>query len=184
MASNRKDALTIARRYATAIFSQALEAKKESDVVADFVALAEAIRGSAPLARALASPLVPREEKSAVLSALAKSAEKLTQRALEVIGDAGRGELLPDIADALEATLREHRGELVAVVTSARPLPAATQKQIKEAIAKATGKPVEVELAENEALLGGLTVQLGSLKLDASLSGALSQLRSAMSAAH
>jgi F-type H+-transporting ATPase subunit delta len=182
LASNRTDALLIARRYATAIFAQALEAKSESKVVAEFEALAEAVRGNAALAKALSSPLVSRAEKTGTLAALAASANALTKRALAVIAEAGRAELVAEISDMLSAQLRAHNGEVVAVVTSARPLAVAVQKQLKDVITKATGKTIEMELREDAALLGGLTVQLGSLKLDASLAGALTHMKAAMSA--
>jgi F0F1-type ATP synthase delta subunit len=39
-----------------------------------------------------------------------------------------------------------------------------------------------MELKEDPALLGGLSVQLGSLKLDATLAGALNSMKSAMTA--
>ncbi len=182
MASNRTDALLIARRYATAIFTQAVAAKTEGEVVAEFSALAEAITGDAALRAALINPLISREVKANILGALIAKGEALTQRSVAVLAAGGRAELLPQVAELLRAALSAHKGELVAVVTSARPLSAAVQKQLKDALAKATGKAVEMQLTENPALLGGLSVQLGSLKLDATLAGALSTMRAQMTA--
>lgn len=182
MSANSTDAILIARRYATAIFSQALETQKESSVVAAFSALAGAIESDAALARALANPLVTRSQKEAVVIGLLKGADALAQRAASVVAQSGRSELFVLISTLLSEQLARHRGERSAVVTSARPLPPATQKQLKESLSKATGKETHVSFAENPELLGGLVVELGSLRLDASLSGALHQMRAALTA--
>ena len=182
MSTNSTDALLIARRYATAIFTQALEAKKESVVVAEFAVLAEAIRTNEALRRALSNPLVSRSQKEAVCEALVKSGDKLTQQSVNVVAKSGRAEILPVISKLLDEALSKHRGERSAVVTSARPLNATTQKQLKESLARATGKETHVSFAEDPELLGGLVVELGSLRLDASLSGALNNMRAALTA--
>lgn len=180
MATNRTDATIIARRYATAIFSEAVAAKNEADVVAEFTALAAAINEDKALASALGNPLVSRDAKGEILGKLMAKAEKLTQSSLFTLARGGRAELIPQVAELLKRELSAHKGELVAHVTSARPLTAAVQKQLKEALAKATGKAVEMELHEDPSVLGGLAVQLGSLRLDATLSGALNTMKTAM----
>lgn len=182
MSTNSTDAILIARRYATAIFAQALEVKKESVVVAELSTLGNAINGDEALSRALSSPLVSRAQKEAVLGSLAKAADALSKQSAVVVAQSGRAELLPVIAELLREMLAKHRGERSAVVTSARPLSAATQKQLIESLARATGKETHVAFAQNPELLGGLVVELGSLRLDASLSGALNHMRAELTA--
>ncbi len=180
MATNHTDALLIARRYATAIFAEALEAGKEDTIVAELTALAAAVRENTPLRVALNSPLVSRDTKADILTTLAGTGDAVALRALGVLAEGGRAQLLPEVADILQRQLTAHRGELVAVVTSARPLSDAIQKQLSEALARATGKTVAIKLVQDEAVLGGLSVQLGSLKLDATLAGALNTMRTQM----
>lgn len=182
MSASYTDTITIARRYATAIFAEAVAAKKESTIVQEFDALAAAIKGSDALAKALGNPLVSREQKSAVLAGLAKSGDKLTVKSLATVAAGGRADVIPAIANVLSEMLSKHKGELSATVTSARPLGDATKKQLKASLAKATGKETQVAFQENPELLGGLVVELGSLRLDASLSGALNHMRAELSA--
>lgn len=177
MATNHTDALLIARRYATAIFAEALAANKQDVVVDEFNTLAGAFRTNAELRGALSNPLVSRDAKAGVLAGLAQKGDAITQRAVGVIAEGGRSELLPEVANLLQQQLTEHRGELVAVVTSARPLSASVQVQLQNSLTKATGKQVEMRLVQDESVLGGLSVQLGSLKLDATLAGALNTMR-------
>lgn len=177
MSITRTEDIAAARRYATAIFSLAVEAGKEEKIIEEISTLAAAVSENANLHTALANPLVGRAEKSAVLEALATKADGLTKRAVATIASGGRATLLPVIAELLRAELTAARGEVVAEVTSARPLAPAMQKQIADALAKATGKKVQMQLKEDAAVIGGVAIQIGSLRLDATLAGALNNLR-------
>ena len=183
MSISRTEDIAAARRYATAVFALATEASKQEKIVEELSVLAEAVAENAELRQVLANPLVGRAEKAAVLSALAAKGTDLTKRAVETIAKGGRATLLPVIAELLRAELAAQKGELVAEVTSARPLAAAMQKQIADALTKATGKKVQMQLKEDPSVLGGVAIQMGSLKLDATLSGALNNLRGQLLAA-
>ncbi len=177
MSVHATDAMQVARRYTTAIFALAVDANKEAAVTEEFSVLAQAINGSEALADSLANPTVSNTQKAAVLAALMDKASALTRRAVDVVAKAGRASVIPVIADQLAAKLTEHQGELSAIITSARALPAATQKQLVKSLTAATGKAVTLTLKEDAGVLGGLSIQLGSLRLDATLAGALTTMR-------
>lgn len=177
MAINATDAVQISRRYATAIFSLALEAKKEAEIVAEIQVIAAAIAENDNLKKTLASPLVTAAQKTEILSALITKASPLTQRAIATISEGNRAALIPTIAAELHTLLVIHQGEAEAHITSARPLNAATQKQLTQALTEATGKTIRLTLAQDERVLGGLKIELGSLRLDATLAGALTRMR-------
>lgn len=181
---SKSSATAIASRYATAIFALASEAKKADLVVGEISDMAAAMKGSAELKTAMKNPLIAREKKGEILLALAKKANKVTLQALQTVAAQGRADLLPQIAAALRAQLAEAKGEMLAVVESARPLSAAMQQQLVESLSKATGKTVQLELQENPELLGGVAIQIGSRRLDASLSAALSTMKRDLLAQH
>lgn len=178
MSISRTAATAIASRYATAIFSLASDAGKEELIVSQVGAIADALVSEKELLAALSNPLLSRDKKNSMLASLAKNADKLTQQALNTIGVQGRADLLPAVAGQLRARLSAHRGEIVADIESARPLPAGVQKQLADALANATGKKVQMNFSEDPELLGGVAIQLGSLRLDATLAGALGTIRS------
>lgn len=182
MSASVADATSIARPYVAAIFAQAKTAKKEAVVTEEIETIAHAIAEHKELRQALTSPLVSRESKALVLADLAAKGDSITKQALQVLADGGRAEILPQLAVLLRAELNADRGVIVADVTSARPLSDAVKTQLTSALGSATGKTVELALHENPALLGGIAVQLGSLRLDATLAGALNTMRAQLRA--
>lgn len=177
MSQSQNASIAAARRYAQAAFALGIEAKKELALVDQINALARAIESDAPLRAALANPLVSRDAKEKLLDALMAKADALTRRTVAVVAKGGRAELLPAIAAELNRMLAAHRGELVAEITSARPLSPAMQQQLADSLTKATGKNLQLRLHEDARLIGGVVIQLGSLRLDASLQGALNHIR-------
>ena len=177
MSISHTDAIQISRRYSTAIFALALEAKKQAAVTAELSTLADAITDNTELRSALANPTISNAQKGSVLEKLAAKADALTLQAIATIVTNGRASELPIIAEQLREALAKQNGEQVAIVTSARPLSAATRQQLSQSITSATGKQVQLQLVEDPSVLGGLSIQLGSLRLDATLSGALNSMR-------
>lgn len=177
MSTHRTDELQISRRYGSAIFALASESRVAASLTAEFLALASAITTNAALAEALESPLVNLAQKREILLGLMTKAGELTRRAVETTAGEGRAALIPAIAQDLKARLAAEQGEVEAIITSAKPLAVATQKQLEQSLAKATGKKVTLSLKQDAGVLGGLLIELGSLRLDATLSGALSHMR-------
>jgi F-type H+-transporting ATPase subunit delta len=174
---SRNDAHAIASRYATAIFALSEEAGVSDAVSGELLALAKAVKDSPALAQMLKNPLAGRDAKSGVLVLLAKKGHELTRKTLETLAEQGRAELLPDIAEALAERVAAERGIVTAEVTSARPLAPAIEKQIAEALKAATGKDITMNLKQDPALLGGVSIRMGSLLLDATLQAALNDMR-------
>ena len=174
--ATRSSEANVAARYATAIFALA-EGKKRDTVIDELSTLGAAVDESAELEAALKNPLIGKDTKGEILAALAKKADKITLQALATVAAQGRAALLPAIAAQLRRMLAEAKGELIAEVESARPLPASVQKQLADSLSKATGKTVHLNLKENPQLLGGVAVQIGSQRLDASLNAALTHMR-------
>lgn len=177
MSTSRTDSLAIASRYATAMFELAVDAKKETVLVQEISAVAEAAKADEAFHSALSNPLLSREAKADILTKIAARGDKLTQQSLKTLAEQGRAEILPYVAELLEQMLAKHQGAVVAEVTSARPLNKALEQQITDALKKATGKDVQLTLKEDPELLGGVSIRMGSYLLDATLAGALNNIR-------
>ncbi|NJL08303.1 MAG: hypothetical protein HC900_08580, partial [Methylacidiphilales bacterium] len=75
---------------------------------------------------------------------------------------------------------RPPQGEVRAQVTVAEPLSEAHRAALAQTLNTVTGKDVAIDVTVDPALIGGLTVKLGSRMVDASLRTKLNALRHAM----
>ncbi len=169
-------------RYATALYELADDAKALDQVAADLNSLKKAIADSADLQRLISSPLIPRAEQAkGVLALVAKMGlSDLTRRFIGTVARNRRLFSLPGIVDAYMTLLAEHRGEVTAVVTSAKPLSGPQAESVNNALRAAVGRKVAVSLNVDPKLLGGLKVKVGSRQIDASLASKLQRLQLAM----
>jgi len=169
-------------RYATALYELADEAKALDQVAADLTNIKRTVAENADLQRLTASPLVPRAQQAkAVLAILEKmGVGDLTRRFVGIVARHRRLHQLPKIIDAYMALLAQHRGEVTAEVTAARPLSAPQTEQVTAALRAAVGRKVAVAVAVDPKLLGGLKVKVGSRLIDASLATKLQRLQLAM----
>jgi len=169
-------------RYATALYELADDAKALDPVAGDLDKIKKAIAESPELQRLMSSPLVPRAEQAkAVLALVAKmGVSDLTRRFIGTVARNRRLFRLPGIIDAYMALLAEHRGEVTAVVTSAKPLSSAQAESVNQALRSAVGRKVAVSVNVDPGLLGGLKVKVGSRQIDASLASKLQRLQLAM----
>ena len=81
---------------------------------------------------------------------------------------------------AFRAIAADARGEVAADVTSAHPLSASQQEELKAALKGVTGKDVAINAAVDPSLLGGLVVKIGSRQIDTSLKTKLNSLKLAL----
>ena len=172
----------IAGRYAQALFELAKEENALKALEADADALAAAIAVSPELADMIASPVVPRAEQAAAMSAVAAKMglSVLTANTLALMGSNRRLFVLPQLVANLKARIAEEKGEVTAEVTAATKLSAAQAKQLAETLKAKVGKTVKLNTTVDESLIGGLIVKLGSTMIDTSVKSKLAALQNAM----
>jgi len=95
-----------------------------------------------------------------------------------VIG--GRPRDVVGTLDFLVNYVAQSRDWRVARVHTARFLDDASQSQLVGSLSSLTGKYVELQIAEEPSLLGGVLVEVGDLRLDATMRGRLGSLHDAV----
>ena len=170
------DSSQIAGRYSAAIFALAVEKDKQAEVAACFNALAEAIESDVALSRALRNPLISRENKAEALLKSVKDANAVAINAVKMVALRGRAAYIPAIAKALETKRAAAAGEMHAKLISAKKLSDAELKALQESLSNMTGKTILIDASENPEVIGGVSVQLGSLFIDGTLAGQLDRL--------
>ena len=168
----------LAGRYAVALFELAEEQDALDVVAGDLHGLREMLADSADLTRLIRSPVLSRDEQARALAAIGERAgfAPLTRQFLGVLAHKRRLFALPDVIEAYDAMLAEHRGEVGAEVVSAVPLSPEQLDSVRQQLATAVGQAVTLSTAVDPSLLGGLIVRVGSRMLDASIRTKLHQL--------
>lgn len=182
MASNKRSSGTAAFRYASALVELAMEQNAIPQIEKDVAALSAMMETSADLRAMLASPLTPMRAQQEALMAIAQKAglSPLVGNFLMVLAHNRRLPELASILKAVEGNLSSRRGEVRASVQSAAPLSAAQAKNLQDALSKTIGKPVAMDASVNPALIGGVSITLGSLLIDDSIKTKLDRMARAM----
>ncbi len=172
----------LAARYATALFALAEEAGVLERVGEDLARADAAIAGTAALRRILRDPTVSRGALVELMGELARGMglHELVAKFLGLLAQKRRLFALPWIRERFEAMLMAHRGESRAEVVTALPLEEGQLRRLQEAIERHAGRRVRLDVRVDPELLGGLVVQIGSRRIDASLRTKLRNLELAM----
>lgn len=182
MATDTSGLSGLAGRYAAAVYDIAETAGTLDAVAEDLRSLRRMIEDSVDLRRMIASPVVDRAGQAKAMRALleAAGANALTLRFVGVVSDNRRLFVLPAIIEAYLRQLAARRGEVVAQVTSAKPLSPAHVDKVTENLRRSLGSKVMVDLKVDPDLIGGLVVRVGSKLVDDSLRTKLMRLQLAM----
>lgn len=165
-------------RYAAALFALANEQNKVPAVESDLAKLTAALGESADLKSLITNPILSRGAAQKAIVAVAKSMklDTLTANMLGVLGQNRRLNQIAAVARAFSAMAAEARGEVTAQVTTARALSAEQKTALTAKLKQRVGSNVAINAVIDPALLGGMTVQIGSLLIDNSIKTRLNSL--------
>jgi F-type H+-transporting ATPase subunit delta len=172
----------IAHRYATALFELAREADAIPALEADVAALGDALSGSADFRTLISSPVISRDDQAQAIATLAgrMGLSTVAANTLQLMAAKRRLFVLPQLVAALRGLIADHKGEVTADVTAARPLSSEQSARLAETLKASVGKDVRINLSVDEGLIGGLVVKVGSKMIDTSIRAKLAQLQNAM----
>ncbi|WP_375395359.1 F0F1 ATP synthase subunit delta [uncultured Sphingomonas sp.] len=173
---------SLSGRYAFALFELAQESKAIEAVEASLAAVRDALTQSGDFRLLTTSPLVAREAAVKAVQAVAYeiSIDGTTKNFLCVLAENHRLAQLPAIIRAFRALAAQHRGETTAEVASAHPLSDDQVDALKQQLRQRVGRDVNVDLAVDPELLGGLVVRIGSQRIDSSIRTRLNALAHVM----
>jgi len=173
----------MAGRYATALFELARDQRAVDAVKTDLDTFAALLAENPDMRRLVRSPVFGAEEQSKALAAvLAKVGIKgLTANFLLLVSANRRLFAVGDMIRGFRALVAKHKGEVTAEVVVAEKLSDAHLEALKSALKSVTGgKAVDLNVKIDPAIIGGLTVKLGSRMVDSSLRTKLNSIKNAM----
>ncbi len=165
------------RVYARALFDAALEEGKLEPVRADVAQLAQAVEEVPELRELLRNPQLDPRAKAAALEDVLSGGEELLRNFVLLLADKGRAGIFDDIAREFERLIAEHEGIVHAELTTAVELSDKEASALLEQIEQSAGRKVEATRSVDPGLIGGIVLQVGSHRLDASVRGRLDRLR-------
>jgi F-type H+-transporting ATPase subunit delta len=175
---------TIARPYAEALY-KAVQASSTPDAHSASVWVDElaAIAGNPQLMAFSDNPTVTSDQVLNVISGVAKSSlPDMAFNFLRTVIENGRLNALPEIAVQFRALKNAQSGSSDAVVYSAFPIEGEALAGVAESLEKRFGRKLNISVALEPELIGGVRVVVGDEVLDTSVKARLEQMKVALSA--
>lgn len=175
----------IGLRYVQALLDVCQVQNATQSVAADLAGLGQMVETQADFYAFLRNPLISAVQQDATILDVAKKMklQAVTVNFLRTLVSNGRLHTLPEIIALFPREVASRDGVLRADIVSAYPLSSAQEKDIATALTTALGANVALNITVDKALLGGLTIRVGSVVIDDSVAGKLQRLRRGLTAA-
>jgi len=138
---------------------------------------AAAVSDVPELRAVLRNPQIDPRAKARVLEDLLGDSDELVRNFLLLAAEKSRIGDIEEIAREFEQLIAQKERRLEVELTTAYELSDEDASQIVRQIEQASGRTVEATRRVDPALIGGLVLQAGSLRVDASVRGRLERLR-------
>ena len=129
----------------------------------------------------LRNPELDRRAKVGAVGDLLADGDELVRNFVRLVAEKGRVAELPEIAREVDALVAREERRLTVELTTAYELTDEQASDIVRQIEEAAGRSVEATRSVDPTLIGGLVLQAGSLRVDASVRGRLQRLRHELS---
>ena len=171
---------TIARPYADALFKALVE---ELDAATVWVEELNLIGQNAQLQQFALNPNVTNTQVFDLIAGVSRvSLPEKAKNFLRAVIDNGRLSALPEVATQFRAHVNAQSGSADAVVYSAFDIDAAALADVKNVLEKRFGRKLNVSVALQPELIGGIRVVVGDEVLDTSVKARLDQMKVALTA--
>jgi F-type H+-transporting ATPase subunit delta len=125
----------------------------------------------------LENPEVDSRVKGEVLQQVTEGGDELVTNFVRLLAEKGRAGEIPAIADEFDALAAAEAQVLDVELTTAQNLSDEEFGRLVGRIEEASGRKVQASRKVDPDLIGGIVLQAGSMRLDASVRGRLERLR-------
>ena len=143
----------------------------------DLADLASAIGAVPELEALLENPETESRVKADVVGQILGGSDELVRNFTRIVIEKGRAGEIRGIAGEFETLVAEEARVLDVEVTTASELSDADFERIVADIEKRSGRAVQASRRVDPELIGGIVLQAGSMRLDASVRGRFDRLR-------
>jgi F-type H+-transporting ATPase subunit delta len=165
------------RIYAQALHEAAKAAGRVGEVREQVGAFAAAVGELEELRSLLRNPQLDPRVKAQALEEILGGADETLRNFVRLLVEKGRIGEIEEIQREFERLVAREQGQLEVELTTAHELSDEEARAIVRQIEQASGRRVEATRKVDSSLIGGIVLQAGSLRLDASVRGRLERLR-------
>ena len=166
----------LARPYAKAIFSAALDVGNHVRVAKD-LALLSAVSQTQEVTRLIEDPELSKDKIAQTIIGLADGeVDKLANKMLELLADNKRLNLIEAINTSYQELLEQHNNTSSIVVNVANQPSEDNKNMIIEKLLSEHGEGSNIEFSEDPSIMGGLSIKIGDETLDLSIRGKVKKL--------
>ena len=166
--------------YATAIF-EGLPTDRLEEIEDELFRFARTVEATPALRVALTDRELPVAARHGLCHTLLEGkVQPATLGLVDFTVTGGRTRDFVGTVDWLVLRTAEARGWRVARVHTARPVDADRQQRLTEEMTNLAGTPVELQITEEPELLGGVLIEIGDLRIDATARGRLDRLHDSL----
>ncbi len=139
--------------------------------------LAAAVRDVPELQSVLENPEIEQRVKAQILGEILGDADELTRNFVRLLAEKGRAAELEHVAREFESLVAAAQRVLEVELTTAHELSDEEFGRVIGRIEQASGRKVQATRHTDPEIIGGIILQAGSMRLDASVRGRLERLR-------
>ena len=169
----------IAKRYAKALVQIGSEAGTVDGFNTELTSFSALLTESRELTTVFSNPAYGIESKKEILKELVAKLKlsPMISNLLMLLLERGRISVLPQISESYGAFADELSGVIRPTLSSGLPLDAAQIEEIRSALAKSTGKKVELKVEVDPSLIGGVVTKIGGKVFDGSVRTQLARIQ-------
>ena len=169
----------IAKRYAKALVQIGSEAGTVDGFNGELTRFSSLLSQNGELTAVFANPAYGIGAKSEIMKELVAKLQisPMVSNLLMLLLERGRISVLPQIAENYGAFADELSGVIRPTLSSGLPLEPAQIEEIRSALAKSTGKKVELKVEVDPSLIGGVVTKIGGKVFDGSVRTQLARIQ-------
>ena len=168
----------ISTRYAKALFEYALDRKQEDQLYEEMKMLSNSFISHPKLNKAIKNPTISTVEKQKlIITAAGIQVCDVFKSFLHLISKNRRETFCQFIALQYQDLYRKEKKIVTGKLISTQAISSEAQKKLKAIIAENTNKQVDFATQLDSSLIGGFILDVESMRLDASISYQLKQIK-------
>ena len=168
---------TLARRYATAVFSLASDQNATDAVGNDLATIANAINRDENSREFFVAPIIDRSDKERIFtSAFEGKVHEIALHTLLLLVRKRRESLLDELVTQYRVLESRNRGTEPLTVATAKDLSPDELRGMVERLERTYKKKFDVTVKHDPTLIGGVRITMGDRRIDGTVAGRLEDL--------